>query len=599
MINRKELQKYRYLIIASAVIIGSIFVLLFIQYRSVKRTQEHAQATMKANLELHLFEISAEAKRGILDHANHIVHGIRQQRIRERNIPSIERAFTRFAKRYPEAEDYYVVFFERGAENETWKALKFIRPDPNNPDQPKFEGIPLGTLIEDEDTSESIRRAWQSIQKESQTTLYSAYDPNIVENKPRQYFFHTVYELDRLRRNTPLENIGLLVFSAAPDRFPSKNFFKKLVDKHQQRDKEINGLIGKMDYTITLHQGTEKQDLVATNLVATNKEASTTLTRRFDDSDKLFPNLSFGISSPDIEAKTYANEYTQSSIFLGLGAAIVAIIGLILSWRATEREMKVAQLKADFLANISHELKTPLTAIRAFGDLLHSGRASKPERIREYGGIIKTESDRLTALINNILEMSRLERGVHKYRIKDGDLREIVNDTVDVFRHSSEAEKFDIEVKLPLHTVQTKFDEGAIRQALINLLANAVKYSGNNNSRIEVNLSQTASEINIEVRDFGIGISNEDQHNIFTPFHRALHDEIQAKGGTGLGLAIVREIARGHGGDVSVESNLGEGSTFRLHLPILTETKQENLEVEDGAYIGYRGRAKRSYRPAR
>lgn len=594
MKNWRELHKYRYLIIASAVIIGAIFALLFMQYRSVKRTQEHAQKTMKANLELHLFEISEEAKRRVLDHANHILHGIRQQRVRDRNIPSIERAFTRLEKRYDEVENWYVVFFERGQEAETWKALKFIPPDPNDPNVQTYEGNPVGKMVEDAETSESLRRAWDSIQnKEEQTTLYSAFDPNTKDQNPQQYFFHTVYELDRLKRNTPLENIGLLIFSANPDKFPSKNYLQKLVAKHQQRDKEIDGLAGKMNYTISLSQGAEQR-----NLVVTNPEISPVMSRRFDEGDRLFPNLTFGISSPDIEAKAYANEYIQSSIFLGLVAAIVAIIGLILTWRATQREMQVAQVKSDFLANISHELKTPLTAIRAFGDLLHSGRASKPERIKEYGGIIKTESDRLTALINNILEMSRLERGIRKYRLEEGDLRETVAETVEVFQHSLNAEKFDVKVNLSLTPVKTKFDEGAIRQAVINLLSNAVKYSGNSEkSQIEINLRNEENEAIIEIKDFGFGISKEEQRDIFLPFHRSINDEIQAKGGTGLGLAIVREIARGHGGDISVESEVGVGSTFRLHLPILLETKEELNE--DGAYFGYRGRAKRSYRPAR
>jgi signal transduction histidine kinase len=595
--NWRDIKKYRYLIVASAAIIAAIFALLLMQYRSVKRTQEHAQKTMMANLELHLFEISEEAKRGILDHANHIMHGVRQQRVRDRNIPSIERAYTRQARRYPEVEDFYVVFFERGQEAETWQALKFVRPDPNDPNVQTYEGAPVGSLVEDAAVSQSIRRAWQSIQKESQTALYAAYDPEIINDRPRQYFFHTVYELDRLKRRAPLENIGLLVFSANAEKFPSPDYLKKLVAKHQERDKQVNGLTGKLNYTITLNAGDETRELAATD-----GSPSAALARRFSDSDRLFPNLTFGVSAPDIEARTYAAEYIQSSLLLGLGAALVAIVGLLLTWRATRREMQVAQIKSDFLASISHELKTPLTAIRAFGDLLHSGRASRPERIREYGGIIKTESDRLTALINNILEMSRLERGVRKYRLETGDLRAAVAETVEVFRHSPEAAKFDLAVKLPLHPVETKFDEGAIRQALINLFANAVKYSsgGEKDSRVEIGLQSAGGEAIIEVRDFGVGIAKEDQRDIFTPFHRAATDEIQAKGGTGLGLAIVREIARGHGGDVSVESERGKGSVFRLHLPLLSEAAQEDFQEEkDGAYFGYRGRAKRSYRPAR
>jgi len=579
-------RKYRYLLIASAAIVVAIFVLLFMQYRSVIRTHEYSQKTIKANLELHLFEIAEEAKRGILDHATHVMHGVGQQRLRERNIRSIEEALTRHAKRYPEVEDFYVVFFEGGREDETWRALKFVRPDANDPNVQKHGGIPIGTMVEDSATSESLRRAWQSIQKESQPTLYTAFDPSTPEGYPHQYFFHTVYELDRLERNTPLKNIGLLVFSADPDQFPSRNYLQNLVAKYQDRDKEVNGLIGKLDYAITWNRGAENQDLISPNKI------SPILARRFEDSDKLFPGLTFGISAPGIEAKASADEYAQSSIFLGLVAAIAAICGLALTWRAAKREMQVAQLRSDFLANISHELKTPLTAIRAFGDLIHSGRARKPERIREYGGIIKTESDRLTTLINNILEMSRLDRGVRKYRLEVGDLREAITDTVEIFRHSPEAAEFEIDVKLSLQPIETKFDEGAIRQAILNLLSNAVKYSGcNQKSRIEIALRCEANGAVIEVRDFGVGVSAEDQRNIFTPFHRSMNDEIQAKGGTGLGLAIVREVARGHGGDIMLESKLGEGSVFRLSLPLSGDDRKEGLEVENGAYLGYRGRA--------
>lgn len=592
--NWRDIKKYRYLIIASAAIIFAISSLFLMQYRSVRQTQEHARRTMKANLQLHLFEISEEAKRGVLDHANHIMHGVRQQRVRTRNLPSIERAFTRLARRYPEVEDFYVVFFERGRQAETWRALKFIRPDPSDPNVQTYDGVPVGRLVEDAAASESLRRAWQSITEESQTTLYAAYDPETAGGDPRQYFFHTVFEQDRLRRNTPLENIGLLVFSAKPDAFPSPDFLAKLVAKHQERDKEVNGLIGKVNYTINFNSGTEIGELSATE-----NSASAVLTRRFNDSDKIFPNLTFGISSPDLEAKTFADESVRWSVLLGLGAALLTIVGLFLTWRATRREMQVARLKSDFLANISHELKTPLTAIRAFGDLLHSGRASRPERIREYGGIIKTESDRLTALINNILEMSRLERGVRKYRLETGDLRETIAETIEVFRHSPEAAKFQLEARLSAQPVQIEFDEGAIRQAIINLLSNAVKYSGGiSYSRIEVNLRYEPGEAIIEIRDFGVGIAKEDQRRIFNAFHRAANNKIQAKG-TGLGLAIVREIARGHGGDVSVESSPGAGSIFRLRLPRLADEKADFEESRDGTHFGNRGRAKRSYRPAR
>jgi len=572
---------YRYLFVASAAVVIAVLALLFMQYRSAERTQEYAEKTIKANLGLHLFALSEEAKRGILDHATHVIHSIGQVRFRKRDIPDIERAFTRASKRYPEIDDLFVVFFEAGQENETWRAFKFIPPDRNDPNVQTFEGSPVGRLVPDAAISDSLRQAWGSVEKEPQPALYTAHDPNVAESGSRQYFIHSIFAQDSLDRTGPLEAIGLVVFSAVPEKFPSADYFQRLVLKHQNQARE-----GKFRFTFNTSPGLGEHALPSPG------DTSPKLTRRFADSDKLFPNLTFGISAQDIDSNFLHNEYRESSVFLGLVAALAAILALAFTWRATRREMQLAQMKSDFLANISHELKTPLTAIRAFGDLLHSGRANKPERIREYGGMIKTESDRLTSLISNILEMSRLERGIRKYRLETGDLRNTVEETVKIFKHSPDAAACDIKLALSHQPFRTKFDEGAIRQALINLLSNAVRYSGgDSHPRIVVGLRRDAEDAVIEVRDFGIGVSNDDQNNIFEPFNRSTNDDIQAKGGTGLGLAIVREVARGHGGDVSVESKLGEGSVFRLRLPIPDEVKEEVVEVENGAYLGYRRRA--------
>lgn len=592
MENRKGWRKYWYLLVASGAILSATFALLIMQHRAINRAEEQTQRTIEANLDMRLLELTDEAKRDTLDHANHIMHGIRQQRVRERNIPSIERAFTRTLRRYPETENFYVVFFERGSENETWQALKFVRPDANDPNVKRYEGTPVGSLVEESEISQSLKRAWDSIKKESQTTLYTAFDPQTAESaQPRQYFFHTVYELDRLKRDDDLQSIGLIVFSANPENFPAKNYFAKLVERHRN-DKQFDDLLGNLNYKISLTGAGGERDLLRIGETSGNFRD-----RRFAATDNLFPNLVFSLSSPAVEAKTYLNEYSGISILLGAAAAFLSLIGLGLTWRATSREMKVAQLKSDFLANISHELKTPLTAIRAFGDLLHSERVRQPERIREYGGIIKTESDRLTKIINNILEMSRLERGVRSYRFEENDLVSTVAETIEMFRHSTEAADFEIKTDFPAQTIETVYDENALRQALVNLLSNAAKYSENNKT-IEVALKTDTNQSIIEIKDFGVGISAEEQKNIFTAFHRTSQNEIQQIGGAGLGLAIVREIVKAHGGEVTVESELGAGSTFRIILPNTTATEIIG-EQANGAHSDYRGRAKRGYRFAR
>jgi signal transduction histidine kinase len=196
--------------------------------------------------------------------------------------------------------------------------------------------------------------------------------------------------------------------------------------------------------------------------------------------------------------------------------------------------------------------------------LLHSGRVRDALRIHEYGGLIKTESDRLTALINNILELSRLERGVRKYRLEDGTLCAAVAETIEVFRHSVEAQGFTIALTLPTPPLKASFDASALRQALLNLLSNAVRYAGTAR-RIEVTVEREQMDAVIVVRDFGIGIAASEQRRIFTAFYRAPQ---ATERGLGIGLAIVREIIQAHGGEISVESEPGAGATFRLRLPL-------------------------------
>ncbi len=580
-----ELKRNSYLLIASGVIVIALFALLLMQYQSISKNREQAKSAMKANLNLRLFELSEDAKRGIMDHANHIAHGVRQKRIRERNIQSIEYAYTRLVRRYKEIEDCYVVFFSRGQENETWQALKFVRPDANDPIVKKYDGIPIGSLKADAEASESTRRAWNSVRKGGQTKLYSAYDPLTKDENPKQYFFHTVFETDRLKRTRKLENIGLLVFSARPDSFPSKDFLPNLVAKHRERNKSIDGLVGELDYLVSLDR-----EGGITELVSSKKDFVPKIHYRFEDSDKLFPNLSFSIVAPK-STGTLTNDLFQSSLIIGLVATALALFALALTLRSARSEMKIAQMKSDFLANISHELKTPLTSIRAFGDLIHSGRSKNIDRIREYGGVIKTESDRLTKIINDILEISRLEKGTRKFRLKSDYLRDVLEETIDIFRHSKKAEGFSFDLKLPSDRVTALIDSGAIKQVLFNLISNAVKYS-DEVKKVEISLEIVDDQANIKIRDFGVGISPEDQQEIFKPFRRSGKSTVQGVGGTGLGLAIASEIIKGHGGKITVESELGEGATFVASLPLLAETPEESastvLEASSGTHIGYR-----------
>jgi signal transduction histidine kinase len=225
-------------------------------------------------------------------------------------------------------------------------------------------------------------------------------------------------------------------------------------------------------------------------------------------------------------------------------------------------------MKSDFVSNVSHELRTPVASIRVFGELLRLGRAQDPEKVREYGAHIEDESRRLTRLIDNILDFSRIESGRKEYHFAEGDVRELVQAVVRTFEVRLAAEGFRIVIderdgRLP----PLWMDSDALSQAFQNLLDNAVKYSGTSRE-IVVTLSADNGDVVIAVRDHGIGIARDEQRKIFERFHRVGTDLVHDVKGSGLGLSIVHHIVAAHGGSVAVQSEPGHGSTFTMRLPI-------------------------------
>lgn len=160
-----------------------------------------------------------------------------------------------------------------------------------------------------------------------------------------------------------------------------------------------------------------------------------------------------------------------------------------------------------------------------------------------------------------------MERGVRRYQFETLDLRETIEKSIETFRHTSAAKDFDFKIDLPAAPVFAEFDENAMRQIVLNLLANAAKYS-NGTKVIETSLRREQTAAIFTVKDYGIGIAAEEQRAVFTPFHRADDANVQNSKGTGLGLAIVREIVKAHGGEISIKSKLGAGAVFSVKLPM-------------------------------
>jgi signal transduction histidine kinase len=256
--------------------------------------------------------------------------------------------------------------------------------------------------------------------------------------------------------------------------------------------------------------------------------------------------------------------------------AVIALLVLAIgvgSWLIVtdlNRQLTLARQKTDFVSNVSHELKTPLTSIRMFSELLAEGRVTDPVKQRSYLSIITAETARLSRLINNVLDFARIERGEKKYHFQTCDLNNLLRETAETYRPHLEANGIQFDCELPDSPVIVNGDRDALAQVIVNLLSNAEKYS-DSRKEIGVRLEQQSSPlpyVELKVLDRGLGVPDGSEEKIFEQFYRA-HDSLSSGiQGSGLGLTLARQIARAHGGEVVYESREGGGSCFTLRLPL-------------------------------
>ena len=257
----------------------------------------------------------------------------------------------------------------------------------------------------------------------------------------------------------------------------------------------------------------------------------------------------------------------KNNMLLGGGVMIVLFGAIGLAIQAASRQMKLSQMKSDFVSNVSHELRTPLASIRVFGEYMRLGRVESEEKVREYGEYIETESRRLTQLINNILDFSKIESAEKKYNMAEADVVALVHDTVCAFAMPLRDDGYQVNLTAPVGDLPPlTIDQDAIAQVVMNLLDNAVKYS-NGRKAVDVVVSSDADAVKIAVRDRGIGIPQSEQRKIFEKFYRVGSGLVHNVKGSGLGLAIVSHVVKAHGGRVEIASVPGEGSTFTIFLP--------------------------------
>ena len=241
--------------------------------------------------------------------------------------------------------------------------------------------------------------------------------------------------------------------------------------------------------------------------------------------------------------------------------------GALIVLNDVTRLRKLENIRRDFVANVSHEIKTPITAIKGFVETLKDGAAEKPEDVERFLAIIQKHVERLEAIVEDLLSLSRIEKEAEREEIvlETRGIREILTGAAQVCDVKASAKNLSIEIACP-ETLSARINPRLLEQALVNLLDNAIKYSEPGQTVILEGLEQK-EEVLMRVRDRGCGIERRHLDRLFERFYRVDQARSRKLGGTGLGLAIVKNIMQAHHGRVSVESKPGAGSTFTLHLP--------------------------------
>lgn len=276
------------------------------------------------------------------------------------------------------------------------------------------------------------------------------------------------------------------------------------------------------------------------------------------------------------ESASIINTFFRASqgifIYIFLLIIIVLALGLFFTLRIINKELLLSKMKSDFISTVSHEFKSPLTSIRQMSEMLFNDIISTESRKKEYYAVMLEQSERLSRLIDNILDFSKIEEGKKAFRLEKTNLKELIINVKSAFQNHISNDGFSVSSSLPKTLPEIVIDKEAIQQVLYNLLDNAYKYSGDS-KHIEIIAESTIDSVKISVKDFGIGIQQEDQDKIFNRFFRGGNELTRSVKGSGIGLTIVKKIIEAHQGTVTLESTLGKGSTFQVTLPLDKNTQ--------------------------
>ena len=245
----------------------------------------------------------------------------------------------------------------------------------------------------------------------------------------------------------------------------------------------------------------------------------------------------------------------------------ILIFGFTLTVRTVSHQFELARMQSDFVSTVSHEFKSPLTAVRQIAEMLQSDKVSSEQKRRRYYDVLVEQSERLSLLIDRVLDFAKMDSGHHTFDVQPVDVGPFLETLVSKVQQRVSHEGFVVRSEIDPSLPMVALDADAIGQAVTNLIDNGIKYSGDSKEIVVRGFAENGHAV-IAVRDFGIGLDPEEKERVFERFYRGGSELTRSVRGTGLGLTLVKQIVHGHGGRVDADSEPGHGSTFYIRLPL-------------------------------
>lgn len=535
------------LVLLLAVALVPLSILVYLQYRSLSQVRRQMHDALLDNLKQALIGVRVEAEDGLFQWRRQALVGMEiHDWLRQRDVVKMRTVAETAYRICP----YLSVFFAYRTQAGSAPQIFVYRPGSTS----------WHMDLRKADSAEPIFRDLIPTITETASHWYTAFIT--LDGDRQQVFLHLVDdELNEPNLPRHIGKIGYYGFTV-PGRTLATAYLSPLLGKHLARlppagDKSpVDEVVG----AVFDEAGRQL------SLSRTGVTSRFPVRESLDRQTGILPGWTLRAGFPSGSMDRFDNTQFARGITVTLIIAALLLAAILVLGTTAAREMELSRVKSEFVASVSHELKTPLSVIRGFVETLRLDRVSSVTQRNEYLQIIETETLRLSNVIDQILESSKIEAGLKRYDLDTVDVVSVIDDTLAHFSLELERESFELERQVEIPLPPIRVDRQAFSQTLLNLLSNAVKYS-DSDRRIFVRAARNNGQLEVSVGDHGIGIPGREQRRIFDRFYRCSQTASKTKG-VGLGLALVKHFAEAHGGSVRVRSTPGRGSMFTILLPL-------------------------------